>query len=82
MGAAATPRREAFWLAFSWRCVSALVIWALALAYLGRSDLALLLAVADLILRPLMRALHDRLWTLWRNRAALPPDSHDGGAGI
>ncbi len=82
MGTAATPRREAFWLAFSWRCVSAFVIWALALAYLGRSDLALLLALADLILRPLVRALHDRLWTLWRNRAALPPDSHDGGAGI
>ena len=82
MGAAATPRREAFWLAFSWRCVSAIVIWALALAYLGRSDLALLLALADLILRPLVRALHDRLWTLWRHRAALPPDSHDGGAGI
>ena len=66
----------------SWRGASAGIIALLMLVSTGKASLALLAGLADLILRPALRVLHDRLWRQWaayRQRRAQEALSIDGG---
>ena len=63
----------------SWRACSFVLVFVIAWALLDRSDVALALAGADLIVRPLLRAIHDRLW---KRSEPAEPDAVDSGAGI
>lgn len=68
--------RRAWLEAASWRLASALFVFAVVALPTGRVALAALLAAGDIVLRPLLKGLHARLWS----RKA-PPVLYDG-AGI
>ena len=53
-----------------------------ALLNFDSGNIALTLALADLIARPLLRAAHHYLWRIWRSHIGHSTDSLDGGAGI
>lgn len=66
----------------SWRIASALLFLGLALAVTGSVTIALGAGFADLVLRPALRVLHDRLWQLGlatRHRPVPPALGIDGG---
>ena len=46
----------------SWRLLSTAGLFAAAFALTGRADLSAALALGDIALRPLLRALHAQLW--------------------
>lgn len=66
----------------TWRLGSGMLV-ALVVLLAGGSGIAAALAgIADILLRPVLRGIHDRLWTRWiayRQRRALEQLSIDGG---
>lgn len=68
--------RRAWLEATSWRLASGLLVFAVVALSTGRWGLAAALALGDVVLRPLLKGLHARLWA---RRA--PPALYDG-AGI
>jgi bifunctional enzyme CysN/CysC len=81
-GEVGSLKRHQFWRACSWRVISTLIVYAIAAAYFDSGNIALALALADLIARPLLRAAHHYLWRIWRSHIGHSTDSLDGGAGI
>ena len=77
VGAAGSESRRALLTAGSWSLASAGIIAASVFAATGQGMPALILGLADLVLRPLLRAGHARLW---RSRGRL--EAVSDGAGI
>ena len=71
-------RRHHFNKTASWRAVSGLLIFAIALLATGHFGAALAVAVLDLLLRPWLRSAHERFW----KKSAPDSDGLDSGAGI
>lgn len=69
-------QRRAWLEAASWRLASGLLVFAAVALPTGRFALAAVLAAGDIVLRPLLRALHAKLWS-----RRSPPVLYDG-AGI
>lgn len=76
MGWQGADQRRAWLEAASWRLASGLLVFAAVALPTGRLDLAAVLAAGDIVLRPLLRALHAKLWS-----RRSPPVLYDG-AGI
>lgn len=76
VGRSGTPERRAWLSAISWRLFSAAGLFLGSLALTERADLSTVLALGDLVLRPLLRPMHARLWKRSPNPAL------QDGAGI
>jgi bifunctional enzyme CysN/CysC len=62
VGRRGTPDRRAWLASVSWRLLSTAGLFAAAFALTGRAGVSAALALGDIALRPLLRALHARLW--------------------
>lgn len=62
LGPAGSAQRKARLELVTWRLVSALGVAVIVFLLSGVTELAMIAGLADLIIRPLARALHDKLW--------------------
>ncbi len=72
-------RRRTFVKSVSWRALAAALIFVVGFTLTSQAGTAFALAVCDLVLRPVARTFHERLW---KKATTSDPDSLDSGAGI